>query len=1064
MDSSLKNPNFYYNQSQPLYTLFPPPISYQFHYNTLNQTHQNHTHRHGLPPPPPINQPPPYYLHPPPPPPPPPYQSGCVGYTEKRIDSRIVNPNYQLDYRNRIRDCSNGGLTSCLNSSSRVRDGFSSLGNARKDLGDVRVEESKRNCGQSLRVGTSFGYGNVPSHVVGNGGIGKQRWVEMHKDDYYRSEIEPYVDNGKIKGSDEMKPAQFSEKRFNAFKVKRKASRCIAGNVLLGEVTKKKDNFPPPTTVEPNFTTRVDSLDRTFDSQAQSQACENGVKSSAETVSRKETMDTTPLTSTAEVDHNLGSDAGKYTCVISSSSSSKNVVGKGSSKVQPVERTSVLLRSICKNKEGLSNGLVVDRELSSVDQSCNLVCRGLKACSSESDVSLSKDTNVGASESHFNQEVKEKAPTCNSLPVLEVENSIAIETQPCQAGSKVLPNVVHSMDKDLVDKCEVARVENFVVALTPQESQSKTLSSTSEKTQKRANKYTHAAQESCTRSQSDTKKDANLPINVAKHHTWHQKSDTAASRLVAVKPKVTVQSSSTYVRIGNSLLRKPSPGYLGEAQTLQRHSRAPSGSTSGKCALSSGMDPLSNGLPRSSSGEADDPDYFRNGLKSSDTLAQTDIHGASKSEIPHSGGYFKRSKNQLVRNSESLANQAKSLSDDALDSQTGEKMASTRSSSSALSAVMRPFDQSKFSSASTLKEPLSRKANRVHMSPQKIVAQPVQRGTYGRRSMNPASVPRNGSSFTIGQKFLMMRKRRTIYRRSTNGYTLKRSKVPKSIERNSNKPECLADVESWRSGLPEFGKDAKKSFIPRRLVMGNDESLWIRNGNRLVGDPKKRTRVLANEKVRWSLHNTRSRLVKKRNYCQFFTRFGKCNKDDGKCPYIHDPSKVAVCIKFVSRLCANPDCKLTHKVVPERMPDCSYFLQGLCNNEPCLYRHVYCNQNAAVCEGFLRGYCSDGNECRKKHTYTCPVFEATGSCPQESECKLHHPKNRSKGKKRKRESEPWQKISFFGGEGLDFILLDVYEHEASENMDSSTPESVSGDSEAHDSIDELIRPVGLMQE
>lgn len=42
-------------------------------------------------------------------------------------------------------------------------------------------------------------------------------------------------------------------------------------------------------------------------------------------------------------------------------------------------------------------------------------------------------------------------------------------------------------------------------------------------------------------------------------------------------------------------------------------------------------------------------------------------------------------------------------------------------------------------------------------------------------------------------------------------------------------------------------------------------------------------------------------------------------------------------------------------------------------------------------------------QCRKKHTYVCPSFEATGSCPQGSKCKLHHPKPRSKkGKKRKR--------------------------------------------------------------
>nr|GMD91071.1 zinc finger CCCH domain-containing protein 7 [Ipomoea batatas] len=82
------------------------------------------------------------------------------------------------------------------------------------------------------------------------------------------------------------------------------------------------------------------------------------------------------------------------------------------------------------------------------------------------------------------------------------------------------------------------------------------------------------------------------------------------------------------------------------------------------------------------------------------------------------------------------------------------------------------------------------------------------------------------------------------------------------------------------------------------------------------------------------------------------------------------------------------------------MQDCSYFLQGLCSNENCPYRHVNVNPNSSVCEGFLRGYCSDGNECRKKHTYVCPDFEATGNCPQGSKCKLHHPKNKRKGIRR----------------------------------------------------------------
>lgn len=40
-------------------------------------------------------------------------------------------------------------------------------------------------------------------------------------------------------------------------------------------------------------------------------------------------------------------------------------------------------------------------------------------------------------------------------------------------------------------------------------------------------------------------------------------------------------------------------------------------------------------------------------------------------------------------------------------------------------------------------------------------------------------------------------------------------------------------------------------------------------------------------------------------------------------------------------------------------------------------------------------------QCRKKHTYVCPAFEATGNCQQGATCKLHHPKTKKKGAKSK---------------------------------------------------------------
>ncbi|RYR41773.1 hypothetical protein Ahy_A08g038182 isoform C [Arachis hypogaea] len=253
---------------------------------------------------------------------------------------------------------------------------------------------------------------------------------------------------------------------------------------------------------------------------------------------------------------------------------------------------------------------------------------------------------------------------------------------------------------------------------------------------------------------------------------------------------------------------------------------------------------------------------------------------------------------------------------------------------------------------------------------------------------------------------------------------------------------------------------------------------------KLIRDPKNRTRILANEKVRWSLHTARQRLARKQKYCQFFTRFGKCNKDDGKCPYIHDPSKVVVCTKFLNGLCSNGNCKLTHKVIPERMPDCSYFLQGLCTNRSCPYRHVNVNPKASICGEFLRGYCADGNECRKKHSYVCPTFEAMGNCEEGTKCKLHHPKKLSKEKKRKRSRDEnvgrrryfgsvltdiketglmvaqrqWQQSHDKDGDVADYIGFEV-EESVDQPYEQATPCNNDIWDLQLDNLDEPIRPV-----
>ncbi|OMP06750.1 Zinc finger, CCCH-type [Corchorus olitorius] len=521
-----------------------------------------------------------------------------------------------------------------------------------------------------------------------------------------------------------------------------------------------------------------------------------------------------------------------------------------------------------------------------------------------------------------------------------------------------------------------------------------------------------------------------------------------------------------------------------------------------------------------------------------------------------SDGYYKKRKNQLIRT--------------ALDSHSNEAVNISGGKRRSNKVVVKTHKPSKFSLVWTLHSARLSNNDGYSLRHPKVLPHlfPWKRMTYWRSFKLNSVSSCNSSLSTIGRKMLLLRKRNTVYTRSINGFSIRKSKVlsvggsslkwSKSIEtlsRKANEEATLAVAEAerkkreWNHTISGTGKrgyscrkvvhgtelrsgerifrigsvrykmdssrrslqrisddesscsagrlsenNAKKSYVPRRLVIGNDEYVRVGNGNQLVRNPKKRTRVLASEKVRWSLHTARLRLVKKKKYCQFFTRFGKCNKDDGKCPYIHDPSKIAVCTKFLKGLCTNPNCKLTHKVIPDRMPDCSYYLQGLCTNENCPYRHVHVNPNASTCEGFLKGYCADGNECRKKHSYVCPNFEVTGSCPHGSKCKLHHPKKRSRTKKSKRSMEHKNAYGrYFGIDILepkrvvsdterhqalddddkfcdvkfsDYICLDVSDDEAGEVHRVINDQMAFGDNDSSDlqldDPDELIKPIRIM--
>ncbi|KAK1554385.1 hypothetical protein Q3G72_011443 [Acer saccharum] len=510
------------------------------------------------------------------------------------------------------------------------------------------------------------------------------------------------------------------------------------------------------------------------------------------------------------------------------------------------------------------------------------------------------------------------------------------------------------------------------------------------------------------------------------------------------------------------------------------------------------------------------------------------IQNADKTQGFISDGYYKRRKNQLIRSSvESHINQTVTLPDDnlLLEGKTTPKASFSRNFIT--TKICRP---SRFSLVWTPSNMQSKKNDnssyRRKVMPYLI---PWKRTGYRKCFMqNSASISNNSSLSAISRKLLLLRKRDAVYTRSGHGFSLRKSKVlsvggsslkwSKSIERRSKKAneeatlavaavgrkqseqngaasiasgtknrshssrerifrigsvrykmdssrrtlQRISDDESSHSAALNLEKNGKRSYIPRRLVIGNDEYVRIGNGNQLIRDPKKWTRVLASEKVRWSLHTARLRLARKRKY---------------------------FCTKFLNGLCSNSDCKLTHKVIPERMPDCSYFLQGLCTNKSCPYRHVHVNPNSSTCEGFLRGYCADGNECRKKHSYVCPFFEATGSCPQGSKCKLHHPKSQKKGKKSKRSRQRKNSRGrYFGslrmddsepqimrserqseqdngdvtveGNFADYITLAISD-EAGETYDAMNEQTTLYDSDNSDfqldDLDELIKPIRIME-
>ncbi|KAM9953126.1 hypothetical protein ACTFIR_008186 [Dictyostelium discoideum] len=141
----------------------------------------------------------------------------------------------------------------------------------------------------------------------------------------------------------------------------------------------------------------------------------------------------------------------------------------------------------------------------------------------------------------------------------------------------------------------------------------------------------------------------------------------------------------------------------------------------------------------------------------------------------------------------------------------------------------------------------------------------------------------------------------------------------------------------------------------------------------IIKPPLINNKMKISEKIKEAINKKKlevsEKRKKKKQYCLFFNRFGKCNNGND-CRYEHEPKRVRLCPKFIAGNCDDPDCKLQHSLDLDLMPICHLFLNRMCTNDNCPYLHVNLSKDTEVCPDFISGYCPKGSKCELKHTYT----------------------------------------------------------------------------------------------
>jgi len=213
---------------------------------------------------------------------------------------------------------------------------------------------------------------------------------------------------------------------------------------------------------------------------------------------------------------------------------------------------------------------------------------------------------------------------------------------------------------------------------------------------------------------------------------------------------------------------------------------------------------------------------------------------------------------------------------------------------------------------------------------------------------------------------------------------MKKPAPPKPARRTPAKPKpstTLINVQGVRYTVSDKGRKLNRvaektpevtpnvlpNVQPKKLFLEGEEYIEQEPGV-LIRSRNSMTRQSITSYKQRSINTILKSQTRSKQYCMFFNKFGKCKKkEDGVCPFIHDPEKIAVCRKFLQGNCFKDACLLSHKVAPEKMPVCKYYLEGLCSKDPCPYRHVKVSDSAEICPDFLKGFCPLYDNCMKRH-------------------------------------------------------------------------------------------------